>query len=207
MLTTLDLRKRTSRRRAETTREARSLLPRHGIWTEDDYLDITTNQLVEFTDGLVEVLPMPTPFHQSVSTKLLLAIEAFIRPRKLGMVFHAPVPLWIGLRKYREPDLIFVTTAKLSKTWKRDRKLDQADLVVEVLSGGAKNRKRDMIQKKAEYADAGIPEYWIVDPVSEEVTVWKLRHGKYTLLGQFGADDELRSGVLAGFRVSVRDLF
>ena len=185
----------------------RGLLARREYWTEEEYLDVSTNHFVEFTNGQVEVLPMPTPFHQSISAQLLIALEGFVRRHKLGKVFHAPVPLWVGLRKYREPDLVFVTSARLSKTWKRDRKLDQADLVVEILSDGVKNRKRDLILKKAEYAEAGISEYWVVDPPKSQIFVWKLRNGKYVTHGEYGLNDHLQSVVLPNFQLAVRDLF
>lgn len=207
MSTTLEVRKRSRRGRPAAVREMQEPFPRRTRWTEDEYLDISTNHLVEFTDGLVKVLPMPTPFHQAVSKRLLIALDEFVRVHKLGEVFHCPVPLWTGVTRYREPDLLFVSTAHLSKTWKRDRKLNQADLVVEILSEGVKNRRRDLIQKKTEYANAGIPEYWIVDPQESRVTVLKLRQSKYVTLGHFGLDDEIRSALLPNFRLPVRDLF
>ena len=56
------------------------LLPRQGAWSEEQYLWLTdhSNHLIEFTDGYIEVLPMPTRKHQAISRFLLLALLAAV---------------------------------------------------------------------------------------------------------------------------------
>ena len=82
------------------------LMPLQGLWTEEQYLVLTnqTNHLIEFTDGDIEVLPMPTDEHQSISQLLLFAFAAVIAPR--GVILYSPLRLRIRPRKFREPDLI-----------------------------------------------------------------------------------------------------
>src|SRR5215203_5237817 len=82
------------------------LAPLQGLWTEAQYLKLSdqTNQLIEFTDGVIEVLPMPTRKHQAISLLLLLALLDFVRPRN-GTVFYSPLRLQILPGRYREPDL------------------------------------------------------------------------------------------------------
>ena len=62
------------------------LFPAQGEWTESDYLNLTdeTNCLVEFTDGRIEVLEMPTTSHQQIVLFLLEALRAFVKPRQLA---------------------------------------------------------------------------------------------------------------------------
>ena len=57
--------------------------PRQGPWSEDDYLRLTdcTNRLIEWTDGCIEVLPMPTDEHQSIAAHLYEAFLDFVRVR------------------------------------------------------------------------------------------------------------------------------
>ena len=59
------------------------LLPAQGSWSEEEYLVLTDHRsrLVEFTDGFLEVLPMPTDKHQSVLKFLFLAFFGFVEPR------------------------------------------------------------------------------------------------------------------------------
>ena len=61
-----------------------------------------------------------------------------------------------------------------------------ADWVVEVVSAGAKRRRRDLEEKRLEYAVTGIAEYWIVDPLTKTISVLELKQAEYTVAGEFG---------------------
>ena len=74
-------------------------------------------------------------------------------------------------RKYREPDILFIKAAHRSGIKKQY--CEKADLVIEVVS--EKNRPHDIKKKRIEYAEAGIPEYWIIDPEEETITVLVLK--------------------------------
>ena len=89
------------------------LLPNQGGWTDEEYLWLTdhTNRLVEFTDGFLEVLPMPTDRHQSVLQVMFALFAAFVKPLK-GKVHFSPLRLRIRPGKFREPDLLLVLDAK-----------------------------------------------------------------------------------------------
>jgi Uma2 family endonuclease len=82
---------------------------------------------------------------------------------------------------------------------------DGADLVMEVVSD--KNRPHDIKKKRVEYAKAGIPEYWIVDPKKETITVliFKGRSKTYTELGTFKKGQRAVSRLLPGFSVDVAE--
>ena len=82
------------------------LLPLQGLWTEEQYLRLTdqTNRLIEFTEGSVEILPLPTRKHQAISRYLFLALLAFVE-RIGGTVFYAPLRVRVAPNRFREPDL------------------------------------------------------------------------------------------------------
>src|SRR5271167_4744528 len=88
------------------------ILPPQGAWSEDEYLVLTDhrNRLVEFTDGFLDVLPMPTDKHQSLLKFLFLAFYSFVETRG-GKVQFAPLRLQIRPGKYREPDLLLLLSA------------------------------------------------------------------------------------------------
>src|SRR5436309_15875947 len=89
------------------------LLPNQGDWSEEDYLWLTdhTNRLVEFTDGYLEPLPMPTDRHQTIMEFMFLAFLPFLEP--LGGKAHmSGIRLRIRAGKFREPDVLFVKSAK-----------------------------------------------------------------------------------------------
>ena len=80
---------------------------------------------------------------------------------------------------------------------------------MEIVSGSADDRERDLVLKRADYSAVGIPEYWIVDPETESITVLVLRDGtdKYTEHGVFHPGQQATSILLPGFAVDVEICF
>lgn len=175
-----------------------------GLWSEAQYVALTeqTTQLIEFTDGVIEVLPMPNEKHQAISRLLFLALFMWMQ-RLGGTVFYAPLRLQIRAGKFREPDLLLLCheddPRRQSEYWLG------ADLVVEIVSPDRPNR--DLEEKPRDYAEAGIPEYWIVNPLNETVTVLVLAGTHYREFGVFRRGDLARSSLLDGFRVQVDEVF
>lgn len=65
------------------------LFPAQGQWSESEYLQLSTNHLVEFTDGFIEFLPMPTRTHQRILKLLLRLLDDFVQSAALGLVLFA----------------------------------------------------------------------------------------------------------------------
>ena len=124
---------------------------------------------------------MPTTSHQLIVAFLYRALLAFITPRGAGTVLFAPlrVRLWPG--KFREPDIVFLSAEHASRIG--ESFWEGADLVMEVVSDD--DRRRDLETKRREYAQAGIPEYWIVDPQQARITVLRLDGTTYVVHGDF----------------------
>jgi Uma2 family endonuclease len=181
------------------------LFPSQGDWRESAYLALNTNLLVELSQGRLEVLPIPTTSHQMLLAYLYGLLLTFTTKQDLGMVLMAGtrVRLWPG--EIREPDITFMLkehAGRMSnKFWKG------ADLVMEIASGGAEDRKRDLKDKRREYARAGIPEYWIVDPREEQITVLRLDGKKYAVHGEYPQGTTASSHLLPGFSVDVTTAF
>ncbi|GAB4449154.1 MAG: Uma2 family endonuclease [Chloroflexi bacterium OHK40] len=175
-----------------------------GLWSVEQYLKLTnqTNRLIEFTDGVIEVLPMPTKYHQAISKLLFLALLAFVQ-RLGGDVFYAPLRIEVRPGKFREPDLLLVLDKNDPRA--QDEFWRGADLVVEIVSPD--RPQRDIEEKPRDYAEAGIPEYWIVNPLNHTITVLVLDGPGYREHGVFGAGQQAGSQLLAGFAVSVDEVF
>jgi Uma2 family endonuclease len=180
------------------------LLPLQGLWTEEQYLKLTdqTNQLIEFTDGYLEGLSMPTRSHQRMLARLYELFVAFVRLHG-GEVLFAPLRLQIRPGKQREPDMLLVLDEHDPRN--QDRFWLGADLVVEIVS--ADNPERDTVEKVADYAEAQIPEYWIVNPLDETITVLTLVGDAYATHGMFRRGDRANSPLLSGFAVLVDSVF
>lgn len=188
---------------AEPAWDIARLFPYQGQWSFDDYVHLSGNRLVEFTDGFIEVLPMPTELHQAMVAYLYGLLLSFVTPRGLGKVLFAPLRIKLPGNKFREPDLVFMLARNSDR--RHNEYWDGADLVMEVVSEDG--RARDVETKRTEYAQAGIPEYWIVDPERREITVLQLAGDRYEEHGIFRAGEKATSILLAGFELAVNDAF
>jgi Uma2 family endonuclease len=180
------------------------LTPIQGMWTEEQYLKMTdySRRLLEFTDGEIEVLPMPTRKHQAISRLLFFAFYAFVQ-RLGGTAFYAPLRVQIAPGRFREPDIVLLRDSADPRN--QNAFWLGADLVVEIVSPDAP--ERDTVTKRADYAEAGIPEYWIVNPEDETITVLTLTGDTYAEHGVFRPGDQATSVLLDGFTMDVAAVF
>ena len=179
-------------------------VPRQGAWTDEEYLWLTdrSRRLIEFTDGYVQELPMPTSSHQAILALLYRLFHAWLGPRG-GVVLFSALRLRVREGKFREPDLLVLRDS--SDPRYQDRYWLGADLVVEVVSPD--RPERDLVDKREDYAEAGIAEYWIVDPRDELITVLALRSEGYVEDGVYARGSVATSPLLDGFGISVGDIF
>ena len=185
--------------------EIATLFSDQGDIHEGEYLWLTrhTNKLVEFTDGRVEVLPVPTTQHQLVLAYIYQLLRDFITSRQLGLLVFAALRVKIRDGKFREPDVVIMLKENLSRA--QDEFWLGADLVVEIVS--PYNPERDLVEKRIDYAEAGIPEYWIVDPRFSRVTVLTLKDGVYVSTSEATENGTVASTLLDGFRVEIAPVF
>jgi Uma2 family endonuclease len=198
-MTSTTIRSQVVEEQAEPAWEIARLFPAQGAWSEADYLLLPTNHLVEFSHGRVEVLPVPTQSHQLIVLFLYRALYEFVTTRSLGTVLIAPlrVRLWPG--KIRESDVVFMLAEHAGR--RHEAYWEGADLVMEVVSPD--DPQRDLVTKRQEYAQAGISEYWIVDPQAQTITVLRLEQDQYVEHGQFGRGMVATLALLEGFEVEV----
>ena len=156
---------------AELTWEIAQLFPAQGHWSEEEYLSLDTNHLIEFSQGQLEFLPLPTFSHQRLVAFLYRLLLGFVEDRGLGIVMFAPLRIQLGHGKFREPDLVFMAAEHADRLG--EKFWQGADLVMEIVSPD--DPERDKVTKRREYAQAGIPEYWIVDPTEASITVLTLQ--------------------------------
>lgn len=189
------------------TWELAGLFPGQGEWTDDDYLGmverIEAGRLVELVDGHTEVLPMPTEEHQALILFLVDVLRAFANPRGLGKVSFAGIRVQLRPKTFRLPDVVFMSAKNRAK--RDNRYWSGADLAMEVVSED--DPQRDLLDKRADYAAAGIKEYWIVDPRDRTVTDLVLKGRKYQERGAFEDGQAATSAILPGFTVDVSVLF
>lgn len=189
------------------------LFPPEGDWTESNYLSLEnmcgSHIRVELFQGRLEVLPVPTQSHQLIILYLLKLLQDFTAKHAPGLVLFSGIrvklPIPSEKPEYREPDIVYM---KAENAHRRHNKYwDGADLVMEVVSGTPDDRERDLVTKRREYAAAGIPEYWIVDPDTRSVLVLTLVGSAYQVHGDFCRGAMASSALLQGLSVSVDAVF
>lgn len=169
--------------------------PDQGNWLVAEYLELDVGRAVDFDQGHLEFQPMPDELHQAI---VLFFVNA-LRATGLGTAIMAPFPVKLWENKFREPDVAFMRTENAER--RRGKYWDGADLVVEVVSES--NRKLDTETTRSEYARAAIPEYWIVDPARERITVLTLVGDAYEVAAACGLEERVASVQLPHFEVAV----
>ncbi len=150
----------------------------------------------EWVDGRVETLMPVSLAHLNITRFLIVVLDFFLNMHRQGVVIHAPFLMRLPSRPSgREPDIAVVLDAnrhRLTATY-----IDgPADVVVEVIS--PESRDRDRIEKFREYAKAGIPEYWLIDPELKTAEFYTLHAGAYEPAG-IDAEGRFWSNVLPCF--------
>ena len=174
-----------------------------GAWSEQEYLALDTDRRVEFDNGFVEVHDAPTDQHQAIISYFISILRALAK--QIGGV-ERPAGLRLRLwdQKYREPDIVFLRDRNSSL--RHENYWDGADLAIEIVSASLEDRERDLLTKRIEYAQAGIQEYWIVDPEQETVTVLNLAGDVYTERGVFVRGEVVTSPQLPELALPVAEI-
>lgn len=186
--------------------ELATLYPEQGAWDDFEYFHLTdaSNRRIELAGGVLEFLPWGTESRQALVGFFYHALKEFADRTGLGHVSFPGIRVRTTPGHIRMPGVPFLTSANLGR--QHNRAWDGADLVAEVVSGDSKDRERDLVTKHAEYAQAGIAEYWVIDSDQRQVLVYTLAGAEYALHGRFESGSA-GSVLLAGFAVDVDAMF
>jgi len=181
---------------ARASRPVREARPDPPVSYQDFLAWADEDTHAEWVDGRIYVMSPASDRHQDLArflTSMLSMVveagpdDAFVRP--------APFQMKLASRPSgREPDVVVVTAAHRDRM--RETHLEgPADLAVEIVS--PESGARDRGEKFYEYEEAGIPEYWIVDPAREQLEVYRLEGERYQSVFM-GAEGRIDSAVLDG---------
>lgn len=192
------------RDRHTPTWEIARLFPAQGMWTEEEYLNLDRVRdefpLLELSNGNLEVLPTPTETHQLIAAFLFGLLKAFVDAHAPGVVLFAGMRVRLKKGRFRGPDVLYMREEHSQR--RHEKYWDGADLVIEVVSDDPRDRERDLEIKPVEYASAGVPEYWIIDPKERLIRVLSLK-GRTYKVNVFRRGALATSVLLPGFAVAV----
>jgi len=161
----------------------------------------------ELIEGDIFVSSSPTIFHQSILTRILVAFALYLIEHPIGEIIPG---LGIVFDDFNGviPDLLFLTHERKKHIVENGRLKAAPEIVIEILSPGTANERRDRHQKRKLYSVRGVHEYWIVDPETRSIELLRKRkEGGLEVVANLQCGDELTSPLLPDFRLRVEPLF
>ena len=180
------------------------------VYTYADYLKWKFEERLELFKGKIFKMAAPNTKHQEVSGNLFFMIRSHLADNPCK-VFSAPFDVRLPVQN-RKKDTEITTVVQPDLCVVCDMsKLDEKgccgapDTIAEILSPG--NSRKEVQQKFSLYEETGVPEYWIINPVEENLIIYTLRNGKYIGSKPYAPDEIITSSVLQGIRIEVSAIF
>ena len=178
-------------------------LEQERFYTEEDYCSLPENVRSELIDGQFYDMSAPSRIHQKILMFLSKKIANYIDSNNGSCeVYPAPfaVKLFQDNKTIVEPDIsVICDQNKLTEKGCSGA----PDWIIEIISSG--NPSHDYVRKLSLYADAGVDEYWIVDPLIKDVYVYSLREQNFRAVA-YTFQDSVPSGIFDGFSINFTEL-
>ena len=169
---------------------------KQGEYTVEDYYNLPEDKRFELIDGVIYDMGAPTTTHQIIQMELGATLRSYIRSkggRCIAMVSPVDVRLDRDNKTMLQPD-VFVICDRSQFT---DKRIEGApDFVIEILSPSS--RKKDAFIKAKKYLDAGVREYWLVDPDKHKVIVYVFENDGDTCPTIYGFQDQVPVAIFGG---------
>jgi Uma2 family endonuclease len=157
----------------------------------------------EIIDGELYVGAAPSKEHQELSKRLLRILDRLAEATGWGKVYYSPVDVYLSEESQVQPDLLLLRRERLD-LYRGNKVYGAPDIIVEILSPS--NRSYDLVEKAHLYAKAGVPEYWVADPLAPSFQMLALVDGQYVPV-EPDADGIFHSTVVPGLTVDPAVIF
>ena len=160
----------------------------------------------EIIEGELFVSRSPGLTHQIVSDNIVVLIRNFLELQPLGIAVSTP---GLILSQYSGviPDIVYFSNESRERVVSGERLTSAPDLVIEILSRGSDNIRRDRVAKRQLYGKYGVREYWMVDRHLQLVEIYTLHGNSLELTATLKDGDEVSTPVLPGFSCLVNEIF
>lgn len=172
--------------------------------TYADYLKIDDNNRYEILNGELCMVPAPSTDHQGVSRNLEFLIWNFVKEKRLGKVFDAPIDVVFDDDEVFQPDIVFITSENQGII-RKTAIHGIPDLIVEIVSPSS--AFYDTVEKKEIYRKYGVKEYWILFPEERVIEVLTLEKGEYLEFCKSKREGIVKSKILEGLEIDSKDVF
>jgi Uma2 family endonuclease len=173
------------------------------LTVEDFFSLVEDGQKADLIDGVIYMASPDTPRNNEIASFVQVLMTCFAAVGELGKVYVSRVAFVMSEFRAPEPDVAFVSAARLGLV-SAGRVKGAPDIAVEVVSHDS--RSRDYVEKKRLYEQAGVREYWLIDPLQERAEFYLLRDGAF-VRAPLSRNRIFRSEALPGFWLDVEWLF
>jgi Uma2 family endonuclease len=161
----------------------------------------------EIIDGELIMSRQPHANHQDISVELSAEMRNWNKKTKAGKVYTTPGVIFADDDDVA-PDIVWISRERLAIALQQDGHLHLApELVVEILSPGSENARRDREVKLKLYSRRDVLEYWIVNWRARQIEIYRRERAQLRHAATLDETDILESAVLPGFSVSMKTLF
>ena len=160
----------------------------------------------ELIEGELFVSRAPGIPHQRVVLNLEIILSNYLREHPIGILVPGAGAIFSDYDAVI-PDLAFVRNERWDQVVTGEKFTGALDLVIEVTSPGAENRRRDLLVKRQLYGKYGAAEYWVVDSDNRQIEVYRLQNQRLESAGTFKNSDDLETPLLPGFKLAVNTIF
>lgn len=160
----------------------------------------------ELFEGEIFVSRAPSLSHQRVLGNIYAIIRAYLEQNPIGEILLTPGVIFDDLNS-AIPDAVFISNRRRRESISGERIVGAPELMIEIVSPGKENERRDRVVKRQVYGKHGVKEYWIADPQNRSLEIYRLRRHTLTLVGTLIDEDEISSSMLPGFKCRVSQIF
>jgi len=160
----------------------------------------------ELMEGEIVVSPPPGLTHQRALGNLLHVLLNYLDEHPIGEVFTTPGVTFDQFNSVI-PDITYSSNARMAEIGRGEHIAGAPELMIEFVSPGNRNARRDRVLKRRVYGKQGVHEYWIVDPLKRTVEVYGLRENSLDLLVTLQSDDEISTPLLPGLAIPLVKIF
>ena len=160
----------------------------------------------ELFEGEIFVSRAPSLSHQRILGNIYLLLRNYLDQNPIGEIVLTPGVIF---DEYNSaiPDIVFLTNQQVGNVGSEERIYEAPALAIEIVSPGKENARRDREVKRQVYGKHGVKEYWIADPESRALEIYRLEEQGLKLAATLAGDDEVTTPVLPGFRCKARQIF
>ena len=164
---------------------------------EDAYYELINGHIVKKSS--------PTPLHQEISQNLNILMDGFVRKKQLDKVYVTPTDVFLNKHSHVIPDILFIKKENLQIVDYKNGILGVPDLIVEIISPSSVLIDRE--DKKLVYENAGVKEYWLIDPRYRTIEIYENKNGRFKVVSSAVDEGKVQSVLLEGFEAEIKELF